>query len=111
MPLTGIHEGKISEVVSIASAGDNVIVVGDNDSWIYVHELIGSPDAADVITIKAGSRELAQFDLAAGQGITLDDVPGDDGVPRFECKPGEDFIINSANGEQFTGGIQFSRRY
>ncbi len=109
--LTGIHEGKINEAISITTAGDNIIVTGNSDSWIYVHELIGSCDATDLITIKSGSTDLAEFDLGAGQGITLDDVPGDAGVPRFKCKPGEDFIINSSTGATFTGAIQYSRRY
>lgn len=109
--LTDIHEGKINEEVSVNSSGDNVVVSATPDSWIYVHELIGDAVAPVTLTVKAGSRVLAEFTLGGGQGLTLDDVPGDDGVPRFKCLPGEDFILNLSGGVQFTGAIQYSRRY
>ncbi len=109
--LTDVHEGKISAVVSISDSGDNVIVTGDADSWIYVHELIGDADSDVTLTVKAGGRPLAEFTLSEAQGLTLDDIPGDDGVPRFKCYPGEDFIINLSAGVQFTGSIVYSRRY
>lgn len=109
--LTDVHEAKISSPISISAAGDNVIVVGDRETWIYVHEVIGSAEGDVLLQFKAGTRVLAEFTLSAGQGLTEDDVPGDDGVPRFKCKPGEDFIINLSAPVQFTGGIQYSRRY
>lgn len=109
--LTDVHEGKISEVVSIVSAGDNVIVTGEPDSWIYVHELIGDAAADVTMEVLAGVRPLAEFTLSEAQGLTLDDIPGDDGVPRFKCYPNEDFILNLSAGVQFTGSIVYSRRY
>lgn len=109
--LTGIHEGKISLPVDVNSSGDNIIITGDNDSWIYVHELIGSADVAVTLTIQCGTRDQGTFELLAGQGLTVDDIPGDDGVPRFKCYPGEDFIINLSGVSQFTGSCVYSRRY
>lgn len=109
--LTDVHEGKISEVVSISSAGDNVIVTGDTESWIYVHELIGDAEGDVTMQVLAGVRPLGEFTLSAGQGLTLDDIPGDDGVPRLKCRPTEDFILNLSAGIQFTGSIIYSRRY
>jgi hypothetical protein len=89
-----VHEGKISLPVDISSSGDNSIVTGSADSWIYVHEVVGSAASAVTLKVKAGSRVLAEFDLDAFQGLTLNDIPGDDGVPRFKCYPGENFILN-----------------
>ncbi len=109
--LLDVHEGKISLPIDISSSGDNVIVTGDTESWIYVHEVIGSAAAAVTIQIKAGSRVLAEFDLDTAQGLTLDDIPGDDGVPRFKCRPGEDFILDLSGAINFTGSIVYSRRY
>lgn len=109
--LTDVHSRKVSLPISISTTGDNVIVTGDNDSWIYVHEVIGSLDAAGLMKIKSGTTDLAEFDLDAGQGLTEDDIPGDDGVPRFQCKPGDDFIINLPAGATFTGSVVYSRRF
>lgn len=109
--LTDVHEGKISEVVEITGSGDHVIVTGDADSWIYVHELIGSATGDVVLEVLADTRPLAEFSLSEGQGLTLDDIPGDDGVPRFKCRPGEDFILNLSGAVDFIGGIVYSRRY
>lgn len=109
--LTDIHEAKVNIPVSINDSGDNIIVAGDSESWIYVHEIIGDAEADVTLQVKSGSDVLAEFMLSAGQGLTLDDVAGDDGVPRFKCKPGDDFIINLSSAVQFTGGVQYSRRY
>jgi hypothetical protein len=109
--LTDVHEAKINIPISINGAGDNVIVAGDAESWIYIHELIGDAEGAVTLTVVCGNDDVAEFTLSSGQGLTLDDVPGDDGVPRFKCMPGDDFIINLSSGVQFTGALQYSRRY
>jgi hypothetical protein len=109
--LLDAHEGKISEAIDTATSGDNILVNNDNESWIYVHEIIGSAASAVTVQFLAGSRLLAEFALDAGQGLTADDIPGDDGVPRFKCKPSEDFIMNLSGAVQFTGSIVYSRRY
>jgi hypothetical protein len=66
---------------------------------------IAIPVAAGV-----GSNTLASFVLDAGQGITEQDEPGMDGVPRFECRPGEAFIIEVTGGT-FNGALDYSLRY
>ncbi len=109
--LTNSHEGKINIPIGINTSGDNIILVGNSDSWIYIHELIGDAAATVTLQIISGSTVMAEFDLSAGQGLTEQDVPGDDGVPRFKCPPGEDFILNLSGGVQFTGALQYSRRY
>jgi len=63
------------------------------------------------MTIKAGSRILGNFDLSAGQGITENDEPGADNVPRFKCRPGEAFILNIAGSAVFKGSCDYSLKY
>lgn len=109
--LQDVHERKISIPVDIGTTGDNIIITGDSDSWIYVHELIGDLDIAGTVTVKAGSTTLATFALSADQGLTEQDEPGEDNRPRFECKPGEDFIINLSAGITFKGSVHYSRRF
>jgi len=104
------HAKKVSEAV-VAPAGDNTVVAAQDDAYIYVHELMGDLDVNGTVTIKAGDRTLASFDLDAGQGLTLQDEPGMDGVSRFECRPGEAFILTVSAGSTFKGGIDYSLRY
>ena len=75
--------------------------------WIYIHELIGDLAANGTLTIQAGSRVLGAFNLDEGQGLTEQDEPGEDGRPRFECKPGEAFVL-VVTGGTFTGSIDYS---
>jgi hypothetical protein len=104
-----VHTKKIPLAVS-APIGANTIVAANADAYIYVHELIGDMSSAGNLIIKAGTRTLASFTLDAGQGLTLQDEPGMDGVPRFECKPGEAFILETTGGT-FQGAIDYSLRY
>ena len=108
-----VHEKIESIPVDIAASGDNVVITGDTNSeyYIYIHEIIGSAAGAVTLKIQAGARILAEFELQADQGITLDDIPGHDGVPRFKCRPGEDFIINLSGAVNFKGSCAHSRRY
>lgn len=103
------HTKKIAIPVT-APIGTNTIIAADANAYIYVHELIGDLAGAGNLTIMAGSRTLAAFVLDAGQGITLQDEPGMDGVPRFECKPGEAFIL-VVTGGTFNGACDYSLRY
>lgn len=104
-----VHTKKISIPVT-APIGTNIVVAAHTDAYIYIHELIGDLASAGDLTVKAGSRTLAAFTLDAGQGITEQDEPGMDGVPRFECKPGEDFIL-VVTGGTFNGALDYSLRY
>ena len=109
--LLDVHEGKVTIPVDISTSGNNIIVTGNADSWIYIHELVGSAAAAVTLTIKGGTTDLAEFVLDAAQGLTVSDIPGDEGVPRFKIKPGTDFILNLSGAVQFTGSLVYSRRY
>lgn len=105
-----VHTRKIDKPVNISTAGDNIIIPGTSDRWIYIHELIG--DAAGTVTLQviSGTTVLATFNLSSGQGLTLTDIPGDAQRPRFECKPGEDFILNLSGAVAFDGNICYSFR-
>lgn len=104
------HSKKIAAAVT-APAGVNTVVAAQSDAYIYVHELMGDLDVSGTITIKAGSRTLGEFVLDAGQGLTLQDEPGMDGAPRFECRPGEAFTLTLSAGSTFKGAIDYSLRY
>lgn len=103
------HSKKIAIPLAVA-IGSNTIIAAQSDAYIYIHELIGDLASAGNLIVKAGSRTLASFTLDAGQGITLQDEPGMDGVPRFECKPGEAFILEVTGGT-FNGALDYSLRY
>lgn len=107
--LQDAHAKKISIPVS-ATVGSNTIVAADSNAYIYIHELIGDLASAGNLIVKAGSRTLASFTLDAGQGITEQDEPGMDGVARFECRPGEAFILEVTGGT-FNGALDYSLRY
>ena len=109
MTLQDSHTKKIT-VPLAAAVGTNTIVAGDDSRWIYVHEIIGDLAAAGNLIVRSGTTELASFALDTGQGLTVQDLPGDDNVPRFEIKPGEDFILEVTGGT-FNGGLVYSFRY
>ena len=107
--LQDAHSKKTSKAVA-AEVGTNIIVEAQDDAYIYVHELIGDLAADGNLTIMAGDRILGAFALEAGQGLTEQDEPGMDGVPRFECKPEEAFKL-VVTGGTFKGSIDYSFRY
>jgi len=107
--LQDVHSKKTSAGVA-AAIGTTTLVAAQDDAYIYVHELIGDLAGAGNLTIMAGDRTLATFVLDAGQGITEQDEPGMDGVPRFECRPGEAFKV-VVTGGTFNGSIDYSFRY
>jgi len=107
--LQDVHTRKIANSVT-APVGDTVIIQGASDRWIYVHELIGDLAADGTLTVLSGTDVLATFTLDAGQGITVQDEAGEDNRPRFECKPGDNFILRVTGGT-FNGAIHYSIRY
>jgi len=107
--ITDAHTKKTSIAVT-APVGTTTVVAASTTGYIYVHELIGDLASTGTLTVKAGSRTLAAFNLDAGQGITEQDEAGMDGQPRFECKPGEEFIL-VVTGGTFTGSLDYSFRY
>jgi len=104
-----VHSKKIANAVT-APIGTTILVPAQTDAYIYVHELIGDLASAGNLDINCGTRTVASFTLDAGQGITEQDEPGMDGVPRFECKPGEAFSV-VVTGGTFNGAIDYSLRY
>jgi len=107
--LQDAHSRKISIPVT-AAIGTDTIIAAVPGAWIYVHELIGDLAADGTLDIKAGSRTLASFTLDKGQGLTEQDEPGEDNRPRFECYPGEAFIL-VVTGGTFNGACHYSLRY
>jgi hypothetical protein len=107
--LQDAHTRKISIPVSV-DVGTETVIAAVDGAWIYVHELIGDLGATGNLIVKSGSTTLASFALDGGQGITLQDEPGEDNRPRFECKPGDDFVL-TVTGGTFTGACHYSLRY
>ncbi len=107
--LQDAHSRKVSIPVS-AGIGTDTIIAAHSDAWIYIHELIGDLSAAGTVTVQAGSRNLGSFELADGQGLTEQDEPGEDNRPRFECAPGEAFVL-VVTGGTFKGSCHYSLRY
>ena len=107
--LQDAHSKKTSATVA-AAVGTTEVVAAQDDAYIYVHELIGDLASAGNLTVFAGSRELAAFTLDGGQGLTEQDEPGNDNVPRFECRPGEASKL-VVTGGTFNGSIDYSFRY
>jgi len=107
--LQDAHTMKKSIPVA-AAVGTNIIIAGDSERWIYVHLLIGDLAAGGNLIVRSGTTELASFVLDGGQGLTEQDEPGNDNVPRFMCPPGEDFILEVTGGT-FNGAVNYSFRY
>ncbi len=107
--LQDAHTRKINIPV-VAGIGTTAVIRAIPHAWIYVHELIGDLEANGTLDIECGLRNVGTFRLDAGQGITLQDEPGEDNRPRFECKPGEDFNLVITGGS-FNGAIAYSIRY
>jgi hypothetical protein len=109
MTLQDLHTAKVSIQVS-APAGTNIVIPAQTNAWIYIHELIGDMTANGTLVIECGTRVQGVFTLDAGQGLTEQDEPGMDGVPRFMCRPGEDFVLKPTGGT-FQGSCDYSYRY
>ena len=107
--LQDAHTMKKSIPVA-AAVGTNIIIAGDSERCIYVHLLIGDLAAGGNLIVRSGTTELASFVLDGGQGLTEQDEPGNDNVPRFMCPPGEDFILEVTGGT-FNGAVNYSFRY
>ncbi len=107
--LQDAHTRKI-KIPVVAPVGTTTVVSAIPNAWLYIHELIGDLEAAGTIDVLCGVRNVGTFRLDAGQGITLQDEPGEDNRPRFECKPGEDFRL-IVNGGTFNGALDYSIRY
>ena len=112
--LQDAHSRKISESID-APAGDTIIIPRVANEWHYIHEIIGDLSAAgtlEVLAIDSDSTEhsLATFNLADGQGLTLQDEPGEDNRPRFEFNPDQDAVLRASGGD-FIGGLHWSKRF
>lgn len=107
--LQDAHSRKISKPVT-APPGTTILVAPIANAWIYVHELMGDLSADGTLDIREGTNVLASFTLDKGQGVTEQDEPGNDNVPRFQARPGNNFNI-VVTGGTFNGTIDYSIRY
>ena len=113
--LQDVHTRKIALPIS-APAGDTVLIARDlaTPAWHYIHEIIGDMSAAGTVSVIAIDTDLtehilATFTLADGQGLTLQDEPGEDNRPRFEFNPDQNAVMRTSGGT-FIGGLHYSIR-
>ncbi len=106
----------ISSAIS-AAPGDTVLIARDltTPAWNYIHEIIGDLSTAGTMSIIAIDVDLTEhvlgtFQLADGQGLTLQDEPGQDNRPRFEFNPGQNAVMRCVSGT-FIGSMDRSIRY
>jgi hypothetical protein len=107
--LQDAHTQKLSLPLTL-TAGTQTVVAANPNAWIYVHEVIGDLSAGGTVEILSGVVSLAYFTLDAGQGLTVSDEPGEDNRPRFQCPPGQAFVMIITGGT-FHGSIHYSLRY
>lgn len=111
--LQDAHSRKIKEPIT-APAGDTLLIARNPEAWNYIHEIIGDLSAAGTVTIlgidsDAVEEIMATFTLADGQGLTLQDEPGEDNRPRFEFRPDQDAVMRTTGGT-FIGAMDRSIR-
>lgn len=107
--LQDAHTMKFNDTV-VAPVGTTTVIPATADRWIYVHELIGDLEASGTLEVRQGTDVVGTFRLDAGQGITLQDIPGETNRPRFSCRPGQPFVL-FVTGGTFNGAITYSFRY
>lgn len=103
-----IHGELTRAPINISTLGDNTIISAPTTGELFIHELVVNPSAAMTVTMKCGARTVATFTLSGGQPITLSDITGMPGEPRFKCFQGEAFIINLSAAGSLTGTIAYS---
>lgn len=99
--------------IEISDAGDNVIIAGTPDKYIYIRQLLLIADGGDnTVTIIADGgtpRELSIIPLKDDTGFTLENTAPD--YPfLFDTKPGEDLILNLSAGTGVKGHIIYGYR-
>lgn len=106
------HSKVENLAINITTAGDNTIIAGAADRWIYIHSIHLLAVGAETITLKAGSTALTGPEpLTAGQGYIFESsYATDTGDILFECKPGDAFIINLLTGADVVGFVKYSFR-
>jgi hypothetical protein len=91
-----------------STSGDNTIITGPTSGNMFIHGIVLIPSADVTAKIKCGSRTVGDFDLKQYMTFSMDDIPGQDGVGFWECKTGENFIINLSSAVQVTGLVKYS---
>lgn len=96
--------------ISISAAGDNVVITGLPNQYIYVRQLLlTSPGGAQTITLKDGTTTLSNFELNANDGLVLENTAPD--FPfLLDCKAGDNFIINLSAATSVIGHVSYGYR-
>lgn len=103
----------IMESIDIDTAGDNIIISGSEEQYIYVRQLFLVADGGDnTVTVIADGgtpRTLSIIPLKDDTGFTLENTAPD--YPfLFDTKPGEDLILNLSAGTGVKGHIIYGYR-
>jgi hypothetical protein len=105
----------VTEAIDIDTLGDNVIIQGTSDSYIYVRQLFLVADGGDnVITVISDGGEitpptLSIIPLKDDTGFILENTAPD--YPfLFDIKPGSDFVLSLSAGTSVKGHIIYGYR-
>ncbi len=114
--LQDAHSRKVSVAISASGGSDTTLIARNADQWHYIHEIIGDLTAAGTVSIIAIDSDttehiLGTFELADGQGLTLQDEPGEDNRPRFEFNPDQNAVMRVSSGPTFKGSMHYSIRF
>lgn len=103
----------IMQSVNISTIGNNVIISGASDRYVYIRQLFLVADGGDnTVTIIADGgtpRTLSIIPLKDDTGFTIENTAPD--YPfLFDTKPGEDLILNLSAGTSVKGHIIYGYR-
>lgn len=96
--------------ISISAAGDNIIVAGIPNNWIYIHQIALVADGgANLVTLKKGATDLSYIPLIADMAFVFENTRPD--YPYlFDIESNVDFIINLTAATSIKGHIIYSLR-
>lgn len=96
--------------ISISAAGDNTIIAGLPQQWIYIHQILLIADGgANTITLKKNATNLSFVPMQANEGIILENTRPD--YPYlFDIESGLPFIINLSAATSVKGHVIYSNR-
>jgi len=103
----------IMEAIDINAIGDNIIIPGSTEQYVYVRQLFlvadGGDNTVSIVADGGTPRTLSIIPLKDDTGFTIENTTPD--YPfLFDTKPGEDLILNLSAGTSVKGHIIYGYR-